>query len=132
MYGNGGAWAHDSVGTASPGNVFFLPEGCTGGGMQTYVLVQNPDPATDAIVDIVFQTGGGEVAPLDLQDITIPAGSRSTFMVNGWMTDYNVSTLVLATEGQVVVERAMYGPGGIWATDSIGYMSDIAWEALGR
>ncbi|MEW6555683.1 MAG: 5'-nucleotidase C-terminal domain-containing protein [Actinomycetota bacterium] len=132
MYGGGGAWAHDSVGTASPGNVFFLPEGCTGGGMQTYILVQNPDPTTDAIVDIVFQTGGGEVAPLDLQDITIPAGSRSTFMVNGWLTDYNVSTLVLATEGRVVVERAMYGPGGIWATDSIGYMMDIALEDLGR
>jgi 5'-nucleotidase / UDP-sugar diphosphatase len=121
MYGGGGAWATDSIGVTSPATTCYLPEGSTDGGMQTYILVQNPDTTTDARVNIVFQTGGGEVAPPDLQGVLIPAGSRSTFMVNGWLTTFDVSTMVVATEGQVIVERAMYGGGGAWATDSIGY-----------
>ena len=108
-------------GRPRPPITWFLAEGSTDGGMQTYVLVQNPDTTTDARVNIVFQTGGGQVAPPDLQGVLIPAGSRSTFMVNGWLTTFDVSTMVVATEGQVMVERAMYGRGSAWATDSIGY-----------
>jgi 5'-nucleotidase/UDP-sugar diphosphatase len=131
MYGGGGAWATDSIGATSPANVCFLAEGSTDGGMQTYILVQNPTEV-DAKVDIVFQTWGGELAPPDLQGVTIPAKTRQTFLVNHWVTTFDVSTAVLATEGKVIAERAMYGGGGAWAHDSIGYMMDVAWEAAGR
>jgi len=128
MYGGGGIWAHDSIGETSPANACFLAEGSTDGGMETFVLVQNPGE-TDAVVDIVFQTGTGEVAPDVLQDVPIPARSRRTFKVNDFVTTYDVSTAVLATEGQVIVERAMYGGGRTWAHDSIGYAMSVLFEA---
>ena len=90
--------------------------------MSTYVLVQNPTGA-DARVDLTFNTGTDEISPAELQGVPIPAGTRQTYLVNNWVTDLNVSTMVEATEGQVVVERAMYGGGGAWATDSIGATS---------
>ncbi|NPV58677.1 MAG: hypothetical protein HPY75_03310, partial [Actinobacteria bacterium] len=41
--------------------------------------------------------------------------------VNDYVPDeYNVSTRVEATSGQVICERAMYGDGRTWAHDSIG------------
>jgi 5'-nucleotidase/UDP-sugar diphosphatase len=122
MYGGGGAWAHDSIGVTAPSATWYLAEGSTDGGMQTYVLVQNPTEV-DAKVNIVFQTWGGELAPVDLQGVTIPAKTRQTYLVNNWLTTYDVSTMVMATEGQVVAERAMYGGGGAWAHDSIGSMT---------
>jgi len=50
----------------------------------------------------------------------VPAGCRRTFHLNDYVTTYNVSTKVTASS-PVVCERAMYGPEGTWATDSIGY-----------
>ncbi len=120
MYGAGRTWAHGSIGATSPADICFLAEGSTGGGMETWVLVQNPG-ATVAKVDIVLQTGAGAVAPPELQGASIPAYSRRTFKVNDWVTTYDVSTMVVATEGQVIVERAMYGDGRAWAHGSIGY-----------
>ena len=76
--------------------------------------------ADDAHVNIVFQTGEGEVAPADLQGVTIPAGSRSTFLVNNWVSTYDVSTVVEPIDGEVVCERAMYGERRRLGHDSIG------------
>jgi len=131
MYGDGRAWAHDSIGATSPDNVCFLAEGSTDGGMETFVLVQNPS-ATDAKVDIVFQTGAGENAPPALQGVTIPAFSRRTFKVNDYVTTFDVSTSVIATEGEVIVERAMYGNSRAWAHDSIGYTMSVWFEEASK
>ncbi|MBN2027675.1 MAG: bifunctional metallophosphatase/5'-nucleotidase [Actinobacteria bacterium] len=121
MYGNDRTWAHDSIGAPAPLDTWYLAEGSTGGGMETFVLIQNPG-ATDAQVNVVFQTDTGEVAIPALQGLNIPAGSRETVFVNDWVPDnFNVSTMVEATTGTVIVERAMYGNGRTWAHDSIGY-----------
>jgi 5'-nucleotidase/UDP-sugar diphosphatase len=119
MYGGNRTWAHDSIGTPVLGFDWYLAEGSTDGGMETFVLVQNPTDA-DVHVDIAFQTDAGEVAPPDLQGVTIPAQSRRTFKVNDWVTNYNVSTYVVATDGAVVCERAMYGDNRTWAHDTVG------------
>ena len=120
MYGNGRAWATDSIGAFAPETMWYLPEGSTAGGMETFILIQNPNTA-NAKVNVKFQTDTGEKAPAGLQGVTIPAGSRWTIKVNDYATTFDVSTLVEATQGSVVVERAMYGNGRMWATDSIGY-----------
>ncbi len=121
MYGNGRAWAHDSIGATSPSGIWYLPEGSTGGGMETFVLVQNPAD-TAAKVNIAFQTGSGEKAPAPLQGLSVPAHTRYTVKVNDWVPDeFDVSTTVVATQGSVVVERAMYGNGRAWAHDSIAH-----------
>jgi uncharacterized repeat protein (TIGR01451 family) len=121
MYGGNRTWAHDSIGTTAPATTWYLAEGSTGGDMETFVLIQNPG-TTAATVDIAFQTDAGEVAPAALQGVSIAAGSRQTFKANDFVPDnYNVSTKVEATSGEVICERAMYGGNRTWAHDSIGY-----------
>jgi 2',3'-cyclic-nucleotide 2'-phosphodiesterase (5'-nucleotidase family) len=120
MFGNNRAWATDSIGAFMPETTWYLPEGSTSGGMETFILIQNPGTA-NARVNVKFQTDTGEKVPGGLQGVIIPAGSRWTIKVNDYVTTFDVSTLVEATEGSVVVERAMYGGGRTWATDSIGY-----------
>ncbi len=72
-------------------------------------------------MDFTLQTSTGEKKPHGLQGVTVPAGSRSTFKLNDYLADWNVSTLVQATGGEVICERAMYGNGWTWAHDSTGY-----------
>ncbi len=122
MYGDGWRWAHDSIGVTGPNEPapeWYFAEGATAGDMETWLLVQNPYGST-VHVDIAFHTGEGEVAPQDLQGVEIPASSRRTFFVNSWVDSYDVSIRVEALDGKVVCERAMYGGGRAWATDSRG------------
>jgi hypothetical protein len=94
-----------------------MAEGCTAGDFETWVLVQNPGD-TPADINIVFQTENGQVqGPRG----TIPAHTRKTYNIRDYVNSYNVSTMVTATSGQVVCERAMYGNGRTWADESIGY-----------
>jgi len=118
MYGNGRTWAHDSVGVTQTANTWYLAEGCTQGGMETFILVQNPG-SSPVTVDLILQTSSGEQRPALLQDQVIPAGFRRTFNLNPYVTDWDVSTKVEAT-GPVICERAMYGNGRTWAHDSVG------------
>ena len=83
------------------------------------MLVQNPN-AADVTVDLHLHDLGRPGWP-GPQDVTIPASSRHSFNLGDYVTDYNVSTMVAATGGEVVCERAMYGSGRTWAHDSVGY-----------
>jgi uncharacterized repeat protein (TIGR01451 family) len=100
---------------------WYLAEGSTGGGMETWLLVQNPGP--DAVrVDVILQTDKGPVVDPELTYAEIPASSRRTFNINSYVPDnYNVSTQVNCLDGEVICERAMYGNNRTWAHDSIGY-----------
>jgi hypothetical protein len=103
-----------------PGTSWCLAEGSTAGGMETWVLVQNPGAAAVS-VDLTLQTGEGALAPQALQNVNIPGASRVSFRLNDYCQTYDVSTLVSAS-GPVVAERATYGPGREWAHDSVGVM----------
>jgi hypothetical protein len=118
MYGNARFWAHDSIGTPTTDYLWNLAEGSTMGGMETFVLVQNPNPG-QVTVDVNFMTSTGPVP--GPQDFPIAGNSRVTFLVNDYVTDFNVSTQVTSQDGGVICERAMYGNGRLWAHDSIGY-----------
>ncbi len=107
-----------------------MAEGSTNGGMQTYILVENPGEAP-AEVTLKFLTGAGEVAgPTD----TMPAHTRATFLANDWVTSYDVSTEV-TSNNPVVCERATYGGPGrgwAWGTCSTGSpMASAQWYAPG-
>jgi hypothetical protein len=79
--------------------------------------VQNPGSVA-ADIDVVFQTDSGQVqGPRQ----TLPPHTRKTYNAREYVESFNVSTLVTATSGEVVCERAMYGDGRRWAHDSIGY-----------
>ena len=114
---------HDSIGTTVGALEWYLAEGATLGGFETWVLVQNPN-TTPVDIDMKFQTGGGEVqGPVD----TIDAQSRKSYLVNSWVSTYDVSTKVTSTAGGFIIcERAVYwrpAPGAVryLGTDSIGY-----------
>jgi hypothetical protein len=130
MYGGERTWAHDSIGVTDPSDIWFLAEGSTGGDMETFVLVQNPNAAA-VTVDVDFMTGAGPI--IGPQGYPIPANSRVTFKVNDFVSDFNVSTLVFSTGGNVICERSMYGNERTWATDSIGVTmpSDVWFLAEG-
>jgi hypothetical protein len=118
MYGPGRAWGHDSIGVTTPRIDWYLAEGATAGGMETWVLVQNPN--TSAVtVDLTLQTEGGPLTPAGLQNVEIPAASRHSFNLGLYVETYNVSTKV-GSSGAVICERAMYGNGRQWGHDSIG------------
>jgi photosystem II stability/assembly factor-like uncharacterized protein len=116
MYGNNRTWGHNSIGTSLPAQTWYLAEGCTEGGMETFILVQNPGD-DEVEVELLFRTDSGEVqGPI----VTIPARSRHTFNVGEFVKSYNVSTVVSAG-GEVVCERSMYGGDRTWAHNSIGF-----------
>jgi hypothetical protein len=116
MYGNGRTWAHDSVGTATISKNWYLAEGSTAGGMETWVLVQNPNDS-EAEVELTYITPAGAIpGPRE----KIPANSRKTYEVAKTVPDtWEVSTKV-TSDKEVIAERAMYGNGRTWGTDSIG------------
>jgi hypothetical protein len=106
MYWEKRKGGHDSLGATSPSTTWYLAEGCTAGGFETWILVQNPgDEAVDAT--LTFMTGSGEVAG---PAATLPPRSRRTFNAGEYVTGYDVSTRITAT-GDVVCERSMYAPG---------------------
>jgi len=116
MYGNNRAWGHDSIGVISPSKTWYLAEGCTKGGFETWVLVQNPGD-NPVQIDMAFQTDNGRVqGPQE----TVPANSRRTYNVGEYVQSYNVSTTVNADNGYIICERAMYGNNRAWGHDSVG------------
>jgi len=116
VYGNNRTWAHNSRGVSSPSTEWYLAEGSTGPGFETWVLVQNPN-STPANIHITYMTPSGLV---DGPSESIAANARKTYDVSqavpgGW----EISTRI-TSDKDVVAERAMYGNNRAWATDSVG------------
>lgn len=96
-----------SAGTPAPGSRWHFAEGYTGGGFETYVLVQNPgeEPAD---VRFTFMLPGGRT--LERTERSAPH-SRMTLKLNEvpGLEDTEVSTVVESVGGpDIVAERAMY------------------------
>jgi subtilisin family serine protease len=103
---------------ASPPQAYtwYLAEGATAGGMETFILVQNPGDS-EAEVSLTFITDSGpQAGPTAI----LPPHTRSTWKANDYVSSYDVSTTVTSDQ-PVVAERAMYGADRTWAHDSIGY-----------
>jgi hypothetical protein len=119
-----GEACHDSIGMASAHTTFYLPDGDTSGGCETWTLVQNPN-STSVTVEISYLTpsGAGNV----VKTATIPASSRQTFgMLSHSGINGRASIMVTSkTSGKkIMVERAMYWNNRGAGTDTIGGFSD--------
>lgn len=101
--------ATDSPGTSIAASSWFLPEGSTGPGFDTWVLVANPSATITATAQITYMVSTGAVTGPTL---LIPPQSRRTVKANDTVTDWNVSTKVTSTGTDVVAERAMYATAG--------------------
>ena len=126
--GRGGAiiaWQDDRVGAADPNiyaqrvsdfaQTWYLAEGSTFGGFETWVLIQNSG-TVPANVTLTYQADTGAVAGPTL---TVAPGTRQTVEVAQTVQTYEVSTLVTSDE-PVIAERAMYYNNRRCAHDSIG------------
>ena len=104
VYWNGRTAAHGSIGINNPEETWYLAEGSTAGGFETWIPVINPG-SSDAHVVLTYMTEQGKKrGPV----ATVKAGTRMDFFVadhvpNAW----SVSTKV-SSDQPVVAERTVY------------------------
>lgn len=127
MYWNGGPDAgeacHDSIGMPQAHRVFYLPDGETSNGRETWTLVQNPnDTAVSVKIDYLAAGGTGNQSFTD----TIAANSRKSYDMKDKVASGRASVMVTCTTAgkAVMVERAMYWNSRGAGTDTIGGYSD--------
>lgn len=100
--------ATSDVGAAALDTVWYVPEGATAGGFETWLLLANPDPSRPARVQITYMTGSGEVAgPL----VTLLPGMRMSIRESDAVgATYLVSAIVSSIDGvSIAVERTTFG-----------------------
>ncbi len=107
MYWNERRGGHDSIGVTEPAQEWYLAEGSTAWGFDTWLTLQNPNDSS-ANVDVTFMTPEG---PVELPTFTAPANSRQTVNVNEKVPDTDTSIQVTA-DLPVIAERAMYWDNG--------------------
>jgi alpha-tubulin suppressor-like RCC1 family protein len=118
-----GEACHDSVGMASSHTSFFLPDGQTSEGVETYTLVQNPN-SSPVTVEISYLTPDGKGNVVFTE--TIGANSRQTFnMADKGISGRAAVMVTSKTAGKkIMCERAMYWNSRGAGTDTIGGFSD--------
>jgi hypothetical protein len=112
MYWRGGADAgevcHDSIGLDKPHTSWYLADGQTTDGRETFTLVQNPN-ATDVSVELTYMTPGGVGNVVRTE--TIAANSRRTFNMayHSGISGRAAIMITCTTAGKkIMCERAMY------------------------
>lgn len=107
---------HDTLGVTNPNTTWYLAEGYTGGGASTFVLIQNPN-GLDANVQVTYFVQGGE--PI-VRNHLVPADARYTIAAQdpGEVGPDQAFSVRVVADQPVIVERAMYFPGG--GHDTIG------------
>ena len=107
MYWDGRRGGHDSIGVTEPSQEWFLAEGSTAWGFETWLLLQNPqENAVD--VDVTYMTSNG---PVEEPTFTMPPLSRSSVLVNNAVENTDTS-IAVASNGEIIAERAMYWNNG--------------------
>lgn len=97
-------------GTPAAATSWFLGEGSTGPGFETWILVANPHASTSANVQVQYMTSSG---PVTGPSFALPPNSRRSVKANDVVPgDWDVSTKVTSTGTGVVVERATYTVSG--------------------
>ncbi len=100
---------------------WFLPEGCTANGFETWVLIQNPNP-TVATINIIYMTPNGEIVK---PAFGMAPNSRTTVFVNTDVPDTSQVSTRVESDQAIVVERAIYWNGRAGGTESLG---EIPWS----
>ena len=104
---------HASVGVTALATQWFLAEGATGPFFDLYVLIANPSN-TAASIDAHYAKPDGSVVT---RQYTVPANGRFSVFVDAiaGLENTPVATTITSTNSvPVVVERAMYWPGGFF------------------
>ncbi|MBN2168887.1 MAG: IPT/TIG domain-containing protein [Actinobacteria bacterium] len=116
MYWNSRIDGHDSIGVTDTANTWYLSEGYTDNGFETWVLIQNPSQQLAATVNVTYMTSKGTVEKAPFQ---VGAGQRYTINVAEDVGACEVSTQVDSDLG-VICERSMYWDGRRGGHETIG------------
>ncbi len=100
---------------AANNHIWYLAEGSTNYGFETFILIQNPSTAT-ANVSVTLMAPDGAHGPYP---VTVAPTSRATMRVNDILPGTDVSARVTADQ-DIICERSMYWGNRIEGTDSIG------------
>lgn len=111
---------HCVIGATAGASEWFLAEGYTGDGFNQWICLQNAG-AEDATVLITYYTQ--EKGALDPKEVSVPAGTRRTVMVNDHAGAGYQLSCGLSSDEPVVVERPMYFEFRGWTGghDVVGY-----------
>ena len=107
MYWGGRRGGHDSIGVTEPSENWYLAEGSTAWGYQTWLLLQNPQDGS-AEVDVTYMTSEG---PKNEPTIKMPPRSRHTVLVNDLVENLDTSIEVVSDK-KIIAERSMYWDNG--------------------
>jgi len=106
---------HSSVGVTAASNTWYLPEGSSAWGFETWLLIQNPT-AVPTTCTITYMIEGFGPFPVNK---VVPANSRATYNMAHDIGSADASIQVVADQ-QVICERAMYRDSRRMGHDSIG------------
>jgi len=117
MYFNySGAWAggHDVLGANAASKQWYFAEGCTRGGFDQWLCLQNPND-TAVTVDATYMFGPGQ-GDNQVMSYSLPPNSRTTLKVNDQVGPEKDVSLALTSTGDFIAERPMYfNYNGVWA-----------------
>jgi len=105
--------------TGKPPHDFYLPDGQTSNGYETYTCVQNPNPGAVHVQVSYLPQGGGKT--ITFTDEIAP-NSRKTYSMGDKIPSGRASVVVQSLDGArpIMVERSMYWNSRGVGTDTIG------------
>ncbi|MFH1150329.1 MAG: Ig-like domain-containing protein [Actinomycetota bacterium] len=115
MYWNGRTAGHCTIGSPGSSLTWYLAEGCTDYGFETWLLLDNPWD-TEIGVQLMFLKEDGTSVPFS---VSLPAHTRISLDASSYVPGVSFSTAITA-ERPVMCERAMYWSGRSGGTGSIG------------
>lgn len=106
MYWNDRIGGHDTIGTPTPSDEWFIAEGCTAYGFEEWLLLQNADSARTATVTVTLFKGG--IGTQEVSYLVTPM-TRYSVSVNDLMANEpgDVS-LKVTSDIPIIAERSMY------------------------
>ena len=95
---------HAAVGASTPAGTWMIPEGCTAGGFDSWVLIANVGD-TEATATVTLMTGKGAQTPIPF---AVAPHTRLSLHLNDFLPgEWQVATLI-SSDGELVCERSMY------------------------
>ncbi len=107
--------AHSSVGVTSPATTWYLPEGCSAYGFETWLLIQNPNTGKARCTITYMAEDSGPVTVTKV----VAGGFRASFNMKDDIGEKNASIRV-DSDIPVIPERATYKDNRRAGSDSIG------------
>jgi hypothetical protein len=121
MYWNGRSDGHASLASPSPDTDWYVPDGYTGGGFETWLLVFNPlDEQTAFVLTLMDSSGTATTRSYELGPRT-----RFTIRANDILPSSEFSAH-FASDGPVIVEKSVYFSGRAGGTCSSGIKGTCA------